>query len=85
MFRNSFWHIVEKMTVTDRSAAEIDVLDGWLDEALSRSGSRTSISAAERSVTVIFLYYVPEAVAKHTGGHSIAELDSREAAVLLVS
>ena len=31
------------------------------------------------------LYYVPEAVAKHTGGHSIAQPDSGDAAGLLVS
>ena len=31
------------------------------------------------------LYYVPEAVAKHTGGHSIPQLATRDTADLLVS
>ena len=58
---------------------------GGFDERFSRSGSKMWIFAAARRIGDIVLYYVPEAVAKHTGGHSISQLNSRDAPLLLVS
>ena len=43
-------------------------------KAFIPSGSKTSISAGARPTAGYLLYYVPAAVAKHTGAHSISQL-----------
>ena len=70
------WQLVEQPAGAFLMIRRAGLAGAWADSMKSsfRSGSKMWISAGEFGIGGYRLYYMPEAVAKHTGGHSIPSL-----------